>query len=834
MCLARWPSLFALAVGCWFGAAASAGVDVWTPISPEGGWLGSVVTDPSTSTRLYATTGNGDLFRSSDSGATWTRITPLVPSDCGFFLAVVQSDGAAYVVNCDGVYKSVDAGISWVRQDLRDVGPFAGDPTNPLVLYAIAWDGVRLRIYKTTDGGTSWLPIGGDLPGNPLTALVQLVVDPTLPSRLYLLNTDGVYRSLDSGVTWNPANTGLPSAAFSSLALSSSALFVAAGSYGIYKTADGGTSWTPANNGISIPITTLHSGVGQTLYAAGDIFDETWFFRSTDAGATWLKTGALSVPASFPAGDFAVSRQSDSQLYAASLHGLATSGDGGASWTFHANNGLLDEWVQGLYLDAVDPSLLYAGLQDNLGYKSLDRGAHWSPLTDRDGSPKQPIGISPSQGGRVYGEDLLSTTSSEGGVITTVLSSEVYRSTNYGVDWTLLLSVPGGVVDSLLEAPDVPGRLFAVGNQFDLAGSAAPLVLRSDDDGAHWGAAVSGLPADRIGAIAMESDNSNILYAGVGNRVYKTTNGGGVWVDSSSGLPESRVNALAINPANPNTVFAGLGDFDSAPTVAGLYRSNDGGATWGPRNPAFVNLWISAIAFDRGNLSNVYAGTASGGLYRSTDGGGIFRPINNGLPFVNQLYVNTIAVDPSDGRNLYIGTNAGAFVLTLEQYDSFVSVIEFYNYILDHYFNASELLAEVRALDSGAFAGWISTGQTFRGYPQATGAAQPVCRFYIPPQHGDSHFYSASVSECAAVLDASTNPANPAYPNYSGYVYETPRSFFIDIPANGLCPPGELPVFRLWNRRFDSNHRYTTDQAIRDAMVAKGYVLEGAVMCALQ
>ena len=139
-----------------------------------------------------------------------------------------------------------------------------------------------------------------------------------------------------------------------------------------------------------------------------------------------------------------------------------------------------------------------------------------------------------------------------------------------------------------------------------------------------------------------------------------------------------------------------------------------------------------------------------------------------------------------DGRNLYIGTDGGAFALTIDRYDSFVPVIEFYNYNLDHYFIASELQADVPALDSGAFPGWIRTGQTYRGYPQATGAAQPVCRFYIPPQHGDSHFYSASVSECAAVLDASTHPANPAYPNYSGYKYEASAAFCRN--SGSVCP----------------------------------------------
>ena len=468
-------------------------------------------------------------------------------------------------------------------------------------------------------------------------------------------------------------------------------------------------------------------------------------------------------------------------------------------------------------------SVLYAGF-----YRSFDRGAHWSLRAD--GSRFAPIAASPSRSGTVYGI----------GETCCPLNSALYRSTNFGDDWTFTFSVFHLGAAFLLEAPRTPDLLFVIGNQFSVAsGISSPFAVRSDDGGANWRDASSGLPGypgpnAYVGTAAMDPTNSNVLYAGIDNSVYKTVDGGGLWFSASGGLPQSHVNALAVSPAHPNTIFAGLGDPQSAPGLYGLYRSDDGGTTWGPRNPAFVNLAVTALAVDPNNPSNVYAGTHGGGLYRSTDGGTTFRAINYGLADVDSLSVNAIGVDPVDGRNLYIGTNGGAYALTIDRYDSFVPVIEFYRLATDHYFIASELQADVPALDSGAFAGWTRTGRTFKAYPRPTGASQPVCRFYIPPQHGDSHFYSASVSECAAVLDASTDPANPAYPNYSGYRYEAAAAFYVDVPLGGPCPSGEVAVYRLWNRRFDSNHRYTTDAEIRDAMIARGYVLEGVVMCALQ
>ena len=154
-----------------------------------------------------------------------------------------------------------------------------------------------------------------------------------------------------------------------------------------------------------------------------------------------------------------------------------------------------------------------------------------------------------------------------------------------------------------------------------------------------------------------------------------------------------------------------------------------------------------------------------------------------------------------------------------------VTVIEYYNVALDHYFITS-LQPDIEALDSGHFFGWSRTGLTFQAFAdQASGGAgvSPVCRFYIPPP-ADSHFFSASPAECAAVLARIATD-----PNYSGFIYETPNAFYIAVPdmATGACPAGTIPVYRLWNQRADSNHRYTADPATKALMLAKGYVAEG-------
>ncbi|HEX8012155.1 MAG TPA: choice-of-anchor U domain-containing protein [Casimicrobiaceae bacterium] len=156
-----------------------------------------------------------------------------------------------------------------------------------------------------------------------------------------------------------------------------------------------------------------------------------------------------------------------------------------------------------------------------------------------------------------------------------------------------------------------------------------------------------------------------------------------------------------------------------------------------------------------------------------------------------------------------------------------IQVIEFYAPSLDHYFMSADP-TEIAALDTQAIPGWARTGMGFSAYSNAAANTQPVCRFYMPPQDGDSHFYSASIAECAQV--------RARFPEFA---YESPDVFQIALPdaSTGACAVGTVPVYRVWNQRADSNHRYTASRTIRDQMVARGYAAEGygpdaVIMCA--
>ena len=155
-----------------------------------------------------------------------------------------------------------------------------------------------------------------------------------------------------------------------------------------------------------------------------------------------------------------------------------------------------------------------------------------------------------------------------------------------------------------------------------------------------------------------------------------------------------------------------------------------------------------------------------------------------------------------------------------------VEVVEFYHQGFDHYF-ITWGPAEIAALDAGtAIKGWTRTGHRFKAFAVPQAGTQDVCRFYIPPELGDSHFFGRGATECA-----DTKVKFPAL------VEEDPKYMQMVLPAAGMCPVGFIAIYRVFSGRADANHRYMIDRALRDLMVAAGWIAEGdgpdlVVMCA--
>jgi hypothetical protein len=199
-----------------------------------------------------------------------------------------------------------------------------------------------------------------------------------------------------------------------------------------------------------------------------------------------------------------------------------------------------------------------------------------------------------------------------------------------------------------------------------------------------------------------------------------------------------------------------------------------------------------------------------------------FRPMAAGARYAN------LVIDSPQLQSLAILRISGFGATVAPQ---IVDVIEYYNVSHDHFFTTS-LPEEIQALDYGVFGGWARTGYSFKAYFAQTIGFVPVCRYYIPPGYGDSHFYSASPAECA---DAAAK--------YPFFVAESPHAFHIGLPdtTTGACPAGTIPVYRVWDGRVDTNHRYTTSTVVVDQMRALNWIAEGygpgpyyPIMCAPQ
>lgn len=150
-----------------------------------------------------------------------------------------------------------------------------------------------------------------------------------------------------------------------------------------------------------------------------------------------------------------------------------------------------------------------------------------------------------------------------------------------------------------------------------------------------------------------------------------------------------------------------------------------------------------------------------------------------------------------------------------EGWPATVRMIEFYRPGVDHYF-ATWNANEIAQLDAGtAIRGWQRTGRSWHAYAQPGIGLVPVCRLYLPPAIGDSHFFGRG-EECGAVQRA-----------IPGIVVESSGYVYAGQPEAGTCPRGTTPLFRFFNGRSDTNHRYVVDPADRALMIARGWIPEG-------
>jgi photosystem II stability/assembly factor-like uncharacterized protein len=252
-----------------------------------------------------------------------------------------------------------------------------------------------------------------------------------------------------------------------------------------------------------------------------------------------------------------------------------------------------------------------------------------------------------------------------------------------GLRWRMIGPFRGGRVNAVSGVTGQPDTFYF--------GSVGGGLWKSLNSGRTWTPIFDANNVASIGAIAVSMSNPNTVYVGTGepdmrdsiaygDGIYKSMDAGKTW--KHLGLENTKqIGRIIVDPKNPNTVFvAAMGNAYAPNPDRGVYRSQDGGATW--QKVLFKTEDVGAIdlAFDPVDSKIVYAtlwnvrrppwfiyapaNGPGGGIFKSIDGGSTWKEISAGIPVEGRGHIG-IAVAASNRNRLYAVVDAkegGVFV----------------------------------------------------------------------------------------------------------------------------------------------------------------------------
>jgi len=552
---------------------ASQSVAVPPPTGPAPGQaITAIRFDPSDPNRVFASYTNG-LAVSTDGGQTWAALTDPAVHFASITDLDIDSAGnlfAARGVNADaqnGIYYSTDHGATWARifnfggtntfvWKLALAPSTAGLPRSGQVLYAVAGTAKDLTtgdshlagIFHSVNGGARWFNVAsaGSIGATTGQAWydIYVAVKPSDANFAFVGLVD-VYRTTDGGSNWsNQSNVysifPLPAAIHpdqhAALFMGSTILFGNDG--GVYKSTNNADSFSSAN-GAGLSLAQFYGGDASAT-ASGTLLggeQDNGNALTTNTGGNWTD---ISGGDGFST---AIDFNNPSNLYFEDAWGQpARSSDGGASVQlvcFGLNQpGLCNDnhaelFGAPLVMDPSNARTLYSAHQNFL-WKTTDGMLNWTPLRSPTSGGPMPsaVGIAPTSPNTIYLGDT---------------NGNTWVSTDGGNSWTSTScpsSTCGRGISALAVDPSDPRIVYATVTGY--VGSQQQHVFRSTDRGTTWHDISTRLPDVPFQDLAINLNNTSVLYAAADIGVYISNDSGLTWSVLGHFLPNARVFHLTM------------------------------------------------------------------------------------------------------------------------------------------------------------------------------------------------------------------------------------------------------------------------------------------------
>jgi photosystem II stability/assembly factor-like uncharacterized protein len=544
------------------------------------------------------------------------------------------------------------------------IGAIAFDPSSPRTVYAGTGEGNWYRslgqgVLRSRNGGRRWsLLTGAPFLGQ---GFFSLVVDPADGPHLLAATTQGVYESLDGGLTWVQQHaTGAWDLSMAP-AGGPGAEVLASAFDGLQRSTDGGTTWVPVAlagapafwDRLAAQIAPSNPAVAYAFGASGGAA----YLWQRDGTGTWnaVALPALGTNQAWYDWFVAPSPDTETQVYIGAIDAFRGDLAGGAwGWTDISSKPVGSDSIHpdqhAIAFDPSNPDTIYVGNDGGL-FRSDNRGDNWTSLNEGLGiteveyiaeDPRsrlwvlagtQDNGTIQYTGSTIW-EHVADGDGGDCGVDAaapdTCFHSYYYmgleRSTTGGAwgSWNWIGPNPIPPYSTLFYPP--------MGADSSTIAQAGQSIFVSRDDGTNWDEVV--LPAGLVASALSVPDSDHVFAGTTDGRIFRTDWIGAGWSAvtelTSPWAPLSAwVSCIFVSASHRNRIWV------TSTTLGGarVFRSTDGGVTWQDRSPGLPGLPMNSVAVDPRHANRVWVG-ADLGVYHTRNSGGTWHPFSNGLPNV--------------------------------------------------------------------------------------------------------------------------------------------------------------------------------------------------------